>query len=57
MVLVCHVTSPDHVLKGFCELMASYSKSPPCHVWWPLAWLKWRYNVFNLLRDVTRPCN
>ena len=34
---------------------ASHCKLPPCRVWWPLAWCKWRYTVFNLSRELKRP--
>ena len=31
--------------------------SPPCHVWCPLVYWKWRYNIFNLSRELTRTRN
>ena len=34
---------------------ASHSKSAPCLVWCTWVFCKWRYNVLNLSRDLTRP--
>ena len=36
-VLICHVISEVHVIKGSFNLWveAPYGKSPPCQIWWP----------------------
>ena len=34
---------------------APHIESPPDHVWWPLACSKWKYQVFNILHDLTEP--
>ena len=37
MILVCHVISEDHKIKGSCDFMGvnSHGKSPLYQVWWP----------------------
>ena len=57
MFLVCHVISCKQMFKRLCEFMgvSLYIQSPPCHVWWRLIKSKWRYKVFNMSRDLTKP--
>ena len=54
MFLICHVTI---FLKGYVPLRVKFphGKSPPCHVWHPLVYCNWRFNILNLSRDFTRP--
>ena len=50
------MASRVHMLKGFCKFMGGSpsrrGESPPCHIWWPLVWCKWRLKVFNMSRDL-----
>ena len=48
--------SPD--IMGYMILWVeiTHGKSPPSHVWCQLVHFNWRYNVFNLLRDLIKPC-
>ena len=54
----CHVTScwlcdqRDHMT---LRVGPSHVKWAPWLVWCPWVFCKWRYNVFNLLHDLTRP--
>ena len=57
MFLIYHVTSSEHMLKGYVDLWVevTHGKSPPCRVWWFLICkCKWRYVIFNLSRDLIK---
>ena len=56
MVLIFHVTSREHMFKVLYEFMGGtpHDESPSCHVWWPLVYRKWGYEVFNMSRDLTK---
>ena len=53
LFITCHVTSRHHEVKELFHFMgsSSFSKSPPCQVWWPYALQKRRYYVFNFSRN------
>ena len=57
MVLVCHVISPGHVIKGsnVHVLEAHQGKSSCFHIWSPQTILQQRYTGFCLTRDLARP--
>ena len=54
--LICHVTSREYVVKKSCDFMEERSSlyviTLSILVAIRLCW--WRYNVFNLSRDLTR---
>ena len=54
---ICHVNFRKHMFKDYMNLWVEvpHSESPACHVWWSLVWCKWRYKVFNMSHDLTKP--
>ena len=56
MVLICHVTSQNHVIKRSCDFMCkSYQgKLLSSKFQWPQALWQWEYNSFSLSDDLAR---
>ena len=52
---ISHVTSGDHVIRGSLWVSFSHHNWPLCQVWWPLAFQRRRYFVFNLSRNLMWP--
>ena len=56
MILICHIFSQYHVIKGWCDLVGSHQgRLPSCQVWWLQALWEWRYSGFTLSHDLPRP--
>ena len=47
-ILICHVTSREHMFKGFCEFMGTMFGRH-----WSI--YNWRYELFNMSRDLSKP--
>ena len=57
MFIICQINSREQMFKGLYMNLwveAPHEESPPCHVWCPLVWCKWRYKISNILRDLTK---
>ena len=54
-ILICHVISQNHVIKGVCDFMGSYGKLPSCQVWWLWALWSYIYNGFCLSHGLAGP--
>ena len=54
--LICHASIRENMFKVLSEFIRGnlHRQSPPCHIWWPLVYCKWRYKVFNVSSDLTK---
>ena len=54
-LLICHVTSRDHVIKRTCDIVGGspHPKTPPYQATCLQVLWKWRYNIFISSRDTT----
>ena len=54
----CHLTSHEHIfIKGYVNLWVDvrHGEPPFYHVSWQLVQWKWRYKIFSMSRDLTKP--
>ena len=57
MFLVCHVTSPEYMFKGFCEFMGGSPSRwvTTLPIEWAIGLVQVDILVVNMLYDLTKP--